>query len=172
MSAIRASDEAISLPLRAWIVPILSTLAGSAIAALLPFVALSPSLPPFGLLMLLGWRLLRPELWRVWVALPLGLADDLLSGRPPGSAITLWTLLFLALDGVDSRFLWRDHWQDWLLAAAASALCILGGWAIAAFQGGGGSPLLVAPQILLTILCFPPAERLCAVLDRWRLRAP
>jgi len=170
MSVIRTPDEAIALPARAWIVPIVSTVLGSALAALLPYVALSPSLPPFGLLMLLGWRLLRPELWRVWIALPLGLADDLLSGRPPGSAMTLWTLIFLVLDMVDSRFLWRDHWQDWLLAGVAITFAIAGGWAIAAFQGGGGTIWIVIPQIVMTIFCFPPAERLCAVLDRWRLR--
>lgn len=171
MSAIRTPDEAIvALPARAWIVPVISTIAGSAVAALLPYVALSPSLPPLGLLMLLGWRLLRPELWRVWVALPLGLADDLLNGRPPGSAMTVWTLLFLLLDMVDSRLLWRDHWQDWLLAAVSIALAIAGGWAITAFQGGGGTIWLVIPQILVTIFCFPAAERLCAALDRWRLR--
>ncbi|WP_157220314.1 rod shape-determining protein MreD [Flavisphingomonas formosensis] len=171
MNAIRTPDEAIvALPARAWIVPVASTVAGSAVTALLPYVALSPSLPPFGLLMLLGWRLLRPELWRVWVALPLGLADDLLTGRPPGSAMTLWTLLFLMLDMVDSRFLWRDHWQDWLLAAVSIAFAIAGGWAIAAFQGGGGTIWVVMPQIVMTIFCFPLAERLCAALDRWRLR--
>ena len=34
-------------------------------------------MPPFGLLVLLAWRLLRPELWRAWVGLPLGLPAEL-----------------------------------------------------------------------------------------------
>ena len=87
-------------PLRVTIVPILSTLAGSAMA-LLPIIATEPIVPPFGLMMLLAWRLLRPEIWPVWAALPLGLADDLLSGHYLGTAMILWTIAFLALEWVD-----------------------------------------------------------------------
>jgi rod shape-determining protein MreD len=29
--------------------------------------------------------------------------------------------------------------------------------------------MLVGPQILTSILCFPIIGRLCALLDRWRL---
>jgi rod shape-determining protein MreD len=149
-------------------VPIVSTIAGS-MTALLPIIATSPTLPPFGLLMLLGWRLLRPELWQAWIALPLGFVDDLVSGQPLGSAMTLWTLAFLALDMVDNRMIWRDYWLDWLIATVAILLCLSGSWLFASLTGGGGTILAMAPQIGITILCFPAAARLCAVLDRWRL---
>ena len=154
---------------RLWLVPIASTLAGSALA-LLPAIVSVPVLPPLGLLMALGWRLLRPEMWPAWVALPLGLADDLIGGAPLGSAMTLWTIAFLGFDIADSRPMWRDHWLDWWLAAAAILLCALGAWGIAAFSGGAGALWTILPQTTLAILLFPPIARLCARLDTWRLR--
>lgn len=154
---------------RARIVPIASTIAGSA-GSLLPFIAVSPVLPPFGLLMLLGWRLLRPEMWPAWVGLPLGLVDDLIGARPLGSSAALWTLALLALDLVDNRLFWRDYWVEWLLASVAIIACIGGGWLLAGFTGGGGTALAIVPQIAMAIFCFPAAARLCAALDHWRLR--
>jgi rod shape-determining protein MreD len=153
---------------RARSVPVVSTILGSAVT-LLPAVVVSPALPPFGLLMLLGWRLLRPELWPAWVALPLGLADDLIGGAPLGSAMTLWTLTFLALDLVDNHMVWRDYWIDWLVAAVAILFCLGGAWLFARYTGGGGSVLALVPQVAITIFCFPAVARLCVVLDRWRL---
>ncbi|PTQ10088.1 rod shape-determining protein MreD [Sphingomonas oleivorans] len=153
---------------RARAVPIVSTIAGSA-TALLPMVAQTPALPPFGLLMLLGWRLLRPEMWQAWVALPLGLADDLIGGQPLGSAMALWTLCFLMLDIVDNRLVWRDYWVDWLVAAIAIIFCIWGGWSIARFTGGGGAIFTIGPQIAMSVFCFPAIVRICAALDHWRL---
>jgi len=157
-----------AIEIRARLVPVLSTLAGSAVA-LVPVVALSPSWPPFGLLMLLGWRLMRPELWAAWVGLPLGLADDLLTGQTLGTGMVTWTVCLLLVDLVEVRLLWRDYWQEWLLAAIAITLAILGAWAIACWTGGATPVQLVAPQIVTSILCFPLVGRLCAMLDRWRL---
>lgn len=155
------------LPVRLWLVPVASTLAGSA-TTLLPLVVDAPILPPFGLLMALSWRLLRPELWPAWMALPLGLADDLIGGAPLGSAMTLWTLAFLAIDLADHRPMWRDHWLHWALASLCIVGVGVGGWALAAFVAGGGllGPLL--PQLMLGALLFPATARLCARLDRWR----
>jgi rod shape-determining protein MreD len=157
-----------AIELRARIVPIASTLAASA-TALIPTVALAPSWPPFGLLMLLGWRLLRPELWPAWVGLPLGLADDLLTGQTLGTSMVTWTICLLIVDLVEVRLLWRDYWQEWLLAAIAIAFAILAAWAIACWTGGAAPVLLMVPQILTSILFFPVLGRLCATLDRWRL---
>lgn len=153
---------------RVRIVPVLSTIAGSAMS-LLPIIAVSPALPPFGLLMLLGWRLLRPELWQAWIALPLGLADDLIGGQPLGSTMALWTTTLLVLDLVDNRMVWRDYWIDWLVAAVAILFCLGGSWMFARFTGGGGTILALVPQIAIAIFCFPAVARLCVVLDRWRL---
>jgi rod shape-determining protein MreD len=154
--------------LRLQALPITSTLIGSCVG-LLPFVSTAPVIPPVGLLMALGWRLLRPELWAAWVALPLGLTDDLISGAPPGTAMTLWTIAFLGIDLVDSRPMWRDHWLDWWIAAVAILFCALGQWAIGAFVAGGGTLWPLIPPTILAILAFPPIARLCAALDRWRL---
>jgi rod shape-determining protein MreD len=153
---------------RLWLVPVALTLIGSATAAL-PIVTQAPVLPPLGLLVALAWRLLRPEMWPAWVAFPLGLADDLLTGAPLGSAATLWTAAFLSIDIVDSRPLWRDHWLDWWIAAAAILFCGVGAWALERFVTGGGGVLPAVPPLLFAILLFPPIAKLCALVDRWRL---
>jgi rod shape-determining protein MreD len=57
--------------------------------SLLPIVSSHGWWPDAGLLMLLAWRLLRADAWAAWVAAPLGLAHDLLTGAPIGLAITL-----------------------------------------------------------------------------------
>lgn len=155
-------------PLRLQLLPIASTLIGSCIA-LLPIVTTYPVLPSFGLLIALGWRLLRPELWGAWTALPLGLADDLIGGAAPGTAMALWTISFLAIDLIDTRPMWRDHWLDWWIAAGAILFCALGTWASDAFVSGGGVPWPMIAPTVLGILLFPATVRLCAGLDRWRL---
>jgi rod shape-determining protein MreD len=149
-------------------IPVLSTLVGSCVT-LLPFIATAPVLPPFGLLIALGWRLLRPELWAAWVALPLGLADDLITGAAPGTAMMLWTIGFLGIDLIDARPMWRDHWLDWSIASGAILFCAIGQWAIGTFVSGGGALWPMIPPTILAILCFPPIARICALLDRWRL---
>lgn len=158
-----------ALPPRALIVPIASTLLGSSLAAL-PVIASAPILPPCGLMMALSWRLLRSEIWPAWAAVPLGAADDLLTGAPLGSGMVLWTICFLIVDMMDNRLIWRDLWQDWLIAAGALAFCLIGGWLFVRIGGGGGSMLLIVPQLVTAIFCAPMAMRLCAMLDRWRLK--
>lgn len=170
MPARRLAPPSRTIELRARVVPLVSTIAASA-TALVPTVALSPAWPPFGLLVLLGWRLLRPELWAAWVGLPLGLADDLLSGQTLGTGMATWTIALLLVDAVEGRLLWRDYWQEWLLAAALIAFAIVCGWAIARWTGGATPIALLLPQIGASILCFPMVGRACAVLDRWRLAA-
>lgn len=149
--------------------PVISVLLGSTLTAILPVIAVTPALPPFGLLMLLAWRLLRPELWPLWIAAPLGLFDDVMSGQPIGSAMFLWTVAFIGIEIVDSRLLWRDYWQDWLIAAFSIIFCLSGGFYFARLAAGGGSMLVAVPQIAWSILLFPTAVRLCALIDRWRL---
>ena len=93
----------------------------ASLATLVPFVAPLPLLPPCGLLMLLGWRLRSPDVLPVWGAAPLGLFDDLFSGQPFGSAMALWTLALISIDIIDNRLVWRDFWQDWLIAGGGIA---------------------------------------------------
>ncbi|MCF8708304.1 rod shape-determining protein MreD [Rhizorhapis sp. SPR117] len=148
--------------------PVVTVMLGSA-TTILPLIAVTPTMPPFGLLILLAWRLLRPELWPVWIAVPLGLFDDIMSGQPLGSAMFLWTVTLVGIEMLSNKLLWRDYWQDWLIAAVSISFCLLGGFYFARLLTGGGSILVVLPQIALSILLFPTAVRLCALIDRWRL---
>lgn len=151
--------------------PVVTVILGSALT-MLPVIAQSPIMPPFGLLILLSWRLLRPELWRAWIGLPLGLFDDMMSGQPIGSAMFLWTVMLMAIDAIEYRLIWRSYRQDWLIATAAIIFCIAGGVFFARITGGGHVKLLlVAPQTLWTILLFPFIVRQCARIDRWRVMA-
>ncbi|MES2157732.1 MAG: rod shape-determining protein MreD [Pseudomonadota bacterium] len=152
-------------------IPVVTVLIGSMVTAL-PLIAQTPVMPPFGLLLLLSWRLLRPELWRAWIGLPLGLFDDMMSGQPIGSGMFLWTVMLIGVDTIEQRMIWRSYRQDWLIAAVAIIFCITGGLLLAQITGGGDvSLLLVAPQMLWTILLFPFVVRQCARIDRWRVMA-
>lgn len=151
--------------------PVITVMLGS-VANMLPIIAQSPILPPFGLLGLLSWRLLRPELWRAWVAVPLGLFDDMASGQAIGSSMFLWTFALICIDAIDHRLVWRDYRQDWIIAGFAIIFCIAGGLLFARITGGGEVKLmLVVPQMIWTILLFPFVARQCAWIDRWRVMA-
>ena len=104
MSAAAAPFRRPLPPARARALPWASVVAGSVLTALVPLVATVPLLPPFGLLLLLTWRLLAPLSLRRWAAAPLGLVDDLVSGQPLGSAVLLWSLCFLFIDLVEQRW--------------------------------------------------------------------
>jgi rod shape-determining protein MreD len=154
-------------PGRSLWIPAVSIMAGSCMT-ILPHVFSAPLLPPFGLLMLLGWRLLRPELFRIWAPVPLGLFDDLLSGQPLGSAMLLWTLCFLVLDMVDRRMLWRDFRQDWFIGIALIAAVIAGG-ALIAWPGSTSPPVIaLGIQLGVSAALFPLVTRIVARLDSWR----
>ena len=159
-----------TLSVKARAVPIVSTMIGSLLPGLVPVIAQAPVLPPFGLMTLLAWRLLRPGLLAVWAPLPLGFFDDLVSGQPVGSAMLSWTLAFLAIEASERSVLWRDYVQDWLVAAAAIAGCLFAGYLFALFAGGAAPIFAIVPQILASMLLFPAVARLCARLDVWRLK--
>ncbi len=144
-------------------VPAISVLIASSLT-LWPFIASFPVFPPFGLLVLLGWRLTRPESLRIWAPLPLGLFDDLVSGQPLGNAMLFWTLCFFMIDLIDQRVVYRDFWQDWLIAAGAIGFCLILGRLVAAPIGAHVDTVLML-QIVVSILLFPLAARICAMLD-------
>ena len=169
MSRIAGSDAEVAIrDLRRRYVPLASTLA-AILLILLPIVAASPFVPNLGFLILVTWRLLRPEIWSAQVALGLGLAADLVSGAPLGQSMLLWTAAFLAFDYVDGLLGVRDHWLDWALAAAAMLFHSVGVWYIALLMGSNTSFWIMAPQLALSILAYPIAARLVLALDRWRL---
>jgi rod shape-determining protein MreD len=160
--------ERVQSPWKMLLIPVLSVMAGSAVTAL-PIFTEGPTLPPFGFLILLGWRLMRPGIWPAWVGLPFGLFDDLFSGQPFGSAALLWSLTMLAIELIDARAIWRDHLQDWLIAAAAIMLVLLGGLGIQDLAHRAPEASIIVPQMLISVLTFPLIVRLCARLDGWRL---
>ncbi len=147
-----------------WRIPALSVVIGSSIT-IVPFIATLPILPPLGLMMLFGWRLGRPESLPIWSPLLLGLFDDVVSGQPLGSAMLLWTLSFLAIDLLDQRLVWRDFWQDWLLAAGGIGACLIGGRLVATPLGSNVDTVLLL-QTLVSIMLFPVISRLIAWIDR------
>ncbi|MGL5838360.1 MAG: rod shape-determining protein MreD [Sphingorhabdus sp.] len=156
-------------PARMLLVPILSVMLGSVLTAFLPLVAGSPLLPPFGLMILLAWRLMRPGMWPAWIGLPLGLFDDLYNGQPFGSSALVWSLCMIAIELLDLRGVWRDYVRDWLIAAVLIILALLAGLGISALAQPAPEVHIIVPQMVLSVLLYPLAVRFCARLDGWRL---
>ena len=161
-------------PLPARVMPVLrgyvplAVTAVASLAPLLPMIASVPLLPPLSLITLVAWRLLRGDVWPLWVALPLGMWDDLLSGAPIGTSVCGWTAVLLALDIVDARMPWRSFRTDWAIGVVAIGSMLL--FALLMVRNIGSTPAvaLLLPQFILSALLFPPVSRLCALLDRWR----
>jgi rod shape-determining protein MreD len=169
MSRIAGSSAEVAIrDFRNRFVPTLSTLAGI-LLILLPIVAAHPLLPDSGFLMLITWRLLRPEIWTPRMALGLGLVADLVAGHPIGQSMLLWTTTFLVFDLIDMRLGCRDYWMDWLIAAGAIIFHTVGVWYIALLMGSDVRLMVMAPQIGLSIIVYPLFARLVLALDRWRL---
>jgi len=158
-------------PGRARALPWASVLGGSAVAAVVPIVASLPLMPPLGLILLLTWRLLARFSLRPWAAAPLGLFDDLVSGQPLGSAVMLWSLCFIAIELIEQRLVFRDFWQDWLIASGAIAFCLTAGRWIALPLGAHVDTVLVA-QIMSSAMLFPLTARGVAWIDRKRGTGP
>lgn len=142
------------------------------LASLVPVLFISTTgalVPPFGFMMLVGWRLMRPGLLPSWAGLPLGAFDDLYSGQPFGSGILLWSLAMLIIEWVEARFPWRGFWQDW--GAAAIALGVYIPVALAFSGTWLTGPLLVAslPQLAISLVLFPVTAGLIGWFDRLRL---
>lgn len=149
--------------------PVVTILLGS-LAPMLPLIASGPILPPLGYMMFLAWRIVRPGLLPLWIGIPLGAFDDLFSGQPFGSAIMLWSATMLALEMLEARFPWRGFFQEWASTGALIAAYL----AISALLSGTGMGamvlVLIAPQVLISILLFPLIALLVSSFDRLRLR--
>jgi rod shape-determining protein MreD len=163
-----SSIERHQSPLKMRLIPIATVMLGSMITSM-PFFTDEPLLPPMGFMILIAWRLMRPGMWPTWVGMPFGLYDDLWSGQPFGSAGLLWSIAMLGFEFADSRAAWRDHIQDWFLAAIAIMLVIFGGLGISNLAHRAPETYVLVPQILISILTFPLIVRLCARFDKWRL---
>ena len=147
-----------------------ATVVAGILLSTLPIVSATGWWPDFGLLMLLGWRLLRADAWPAWWAAPLGFLNDLVLGNPVGLSVALWAAMMIAMDILDRRTMWRDYWIEWAIAALLIGLSEIVHWRIAGIQGAAVPFNLTAgPTILISVLCFPVAALLAARLDRWRL---
>lgn len=145
-----------------WLAPLTIVLAS--LVTIVPAVATYPVLPPFGLMAFIAWRIRRPDVFRSWAPVPLGVFDDLVSGQPMGCAMLLWTIVSLSMDVIDTRLFYRDFWQDWLVAAGGIAFVLVLGRLLAVPLGAAVDlPLLV--QVAASILCYPLVVRLVAALD-------
>lgn len=132
-------------------------------------IASAPVLPPFGFLLFISWRQLRPGLLPVWAGLPLGAFDDLYSGQPFGSAVLLFSAAAIALDVIEARLPWRNFLTEWLVAIGLVILYIAIGLALANLSGAH-TPLRVTwPQIVISVLAYPLVGRFVALADRFRL---
>ncbi|MCK9540467.1 MAG: rod shape-determining protein MreD [Novosphingobium sp.] len=149
-------------------VPWLLVMAASVIPSWF-IISSAPVMPPFGFLVLIAWRQLRPGLLPTWAGLPLGLFDDLYSGQPFGSGILLWSLAIIFLDIVEARFPWRNFALEWLVGGAVIAAYILACLAFANAAGGATPLLVVVPQMVVSMLFYPLVERMVAMFDRLRL---
>lgn len=156
-------------PLRMRVVPAISVVLGSMVPMLFPLFPAWPLIPPVGLMLFVAWILLRPGIWPVWAGFLFGLADDVMSGQPIGSAALLWSLIILLVHLIDRRMTWRDYLQDWLIASLLFIFAIAGAWLILGFAHPRPSLLVLVPQMIVSILIFPVIVRLTAALDRWRL---
>ncbi len=135
----------------------------------LPVIASAPVLPPFGFMLLLAWRQMRPGLMPVWAGLPLGAFDDLFSGQPFGSAILLWSVAMIVLDLIEARFPWRSLSLDWLVSSGLICTYLLFSLVFANAAGGSSAIIVLVPQEVIAILLFPLTGRCVAQLDRLRL---
>jgi rod shape-determining protein MreD len=170
MSRIAGSETEVAIrDLRRRYVPLISTLAAILLGPILPLVAESPWVPNLGFLVLLTWRLMRPEIWQIWAAAAFGFAADIISGAPLGQSTLIWTAIFLGLDSLDAWMGVRDYWLDWLAAAAAIFFHSVGVWYIALLMRSDVAFWVMVPQLVMSVLAYPIAARIVLSLDRWRL---
>lgn len=146
-----------------WLAPL--TIVIGSLVTLAPFKATVPILPPFGLMMLLAWRLHRPDLLKPWSPVLFGLVDDLISGQPLGNSMLFWTVSCVLIDVLDTRIVWRDFLQDWVLAAGAIGFCLIGGRLVASPLASHVDTMLLI-QLLISVALFPVCSRIASRLDR------
>ena len=154
--------------LRRQFVPLASSIF-ACLLALLPIVMESSLFPDLAFLVLIAWRLLRPDMWSPLMVLGLGLFNDLVAGHPIGQSMALWTILFLIYDVIDARLQFRDYWMDWFVATLSIIFYTYGVWYIGELMGNVIEFNIMLPQIGLSIFCYPIVARLVLALDRWRL---
>jgi rod shape-determining protein MreD len=69
------------------------------------------------------------------------------------------------IDLIDQRVVFRDFWQDWLIAGGSICFCLILGRLVASPLAAHVDTLLML-QIAVTTLLFPLATRICTMLTR------
>lgn len=156
------------LPALAFGLPWITIMLAS-MASFSPVIASAPVIPPLAYMMLLAWRTMRPGMLPLWAGLPLGFFDDLYSGQTFGSGIVLWSATMLAMEVIDERFLWRGFVQDWLAASGLITIYLVLCAILSGLATGYPLPLVIGPQLLLSLALYPAVTSIVALLDRIRL---
>jgi rod shape-determining protein MreD len=150
------------------VVPLLCGLVGVFIANI-PVSLLGGGVPPplLGLVPVYFWCLVRPDLMTPSAAFAIGLAEDVLSGGPPG----VWTLAFVLTYAVVARQ--RDSFAglSGLAAvvgfAAASAFASLIAYLItAALNWHLPLPAPILSELAMTVLFYVPAAFVVGAIHR------
>nr|WP_279639122.1 rod shape-determining protein MreD [Sphingomicrobium sediminis] len=149
--------------------PWVSILVASSLA-ILPFMSMRGWWPDFGLLMLLGWRMQRSDAFPNWYAIPLGLANDLLTGHPIGLSVVTYNFALLMIDIIDARRMWNYWWSEWLVAALLVTFAELLQWFVAYVQDAAIPIKALIPPVIIMIFFVPIALAIASALDRYRLR--
>ena len=155
-------------PVLVYSIPTLTILFGS-IVSTFPIATAVPFMPPLGFMLLIGWRLVRPGLFPVWIGFPLGLFYELFSCQQFGSAILLWSIAMIVIEVIDARFPWRSFIQDWMAVGLAIFFYVFSGAVLSGGDLGWAGLIAIGPQILLSALIYPIVARMVARLDRFRL---
>jgi len=137
---------------------------------IMPVIATAPLMPPLGFMMFISWRLLHREIWHPWAGAALGLYDDFWSGHHIGTAMLLWSVAQFGVALMDRRMLWRDYWQDWMLAAFGLVGYLSLALLIDNKLGGQTLWIMIVPQVLVAILLQPYVIRMTGYIDVWRFR--
>jgi len=145
------------------LIPMLCGLAGALIANI-PISVLGGSVPAplLALVPVYFWCLVRPDLMTPAVAFSIGLAEDVLSGGPPG----VWTLAFVLTYALVARR--RDSFAGLSglvavvgFAAAAAFACAVAYIAVAglAFLSAAHLPPLapILGELAMTVIFYAPA---------------
>jgi len=165
MGALERPRPTTSLRFLVAVVPLLCGLAGTLIANV-PVSILGGAVPPplLGLVPVYFWCLVRPDLMTPSAAFAIGVAEDILSGGPPG----VWTLAFVLTYVIVARQ--RDSFAGLSGIAAvvgfsaASAFACVCAWGTVAFLAflspGPWHPPLMTPiisELVVTVLFYIPS---------------
>lgn len=124
-----------------------------------------PAMPQLGLMAVLAWALLQPQLMAPWVAFLVGALADLLAGQPLGVCATAFALAAGAMRLATPVLGKSGLMFDWL----AVSLILLAFMALTGpLLALAGRPVPMLPlvlQWLTSILAWPLVARSCAAIQ-------